>query len=100
MISPFLSVSGGFFQGSSVDGKFTISTVKVMAEGKLMMTEDIQYLLSLTTLYVAPSGLIKGGDLVIKTTTATVEEGGVIDLNEGGEFAFGDGMSSKYLRER
>jgi len=65
--------------------------MNIMADGKLLMTEQIQYKLVLSSLHVAPSGVIKGGDLVIETTSLTVEEGGVIDLNEGGDLAMGDG---------
>lgn len=72
-------------------GKFTISTINVMAEGRLNLNEDIQYLLVLTSLNIAPSGVIQSADLVIQTTSVTIEEGGVLDLNEGGDFKMGDG---------
>jgi hypothetical protein len=55
-----------------------------MAGGVLNMTEDIQYRLILTDLYVAPSGIIDGAELLIQTTNALIEEGGVINLSERG----------------
>lgn len=79
-----------------MDGKFAISTVNIMAEGKLQMTEDIQYQLVLTDLHVAPYGVLNGANLIIKATSVTVEEGGVINLNEGGDFKSGDGYLPNY----
>ena len=59
------------------------------------MTEDIQYRLVLSDLYVAPSGVIDSANLLIQTTDALIEEGGVINLSErGAEMKTGPGLFS------
>ncbi|WAR26300.1 hypothetical protein MAR_012004 [Mya arenaria] len=84
--------------GSSFDARFTISTLNIMADGVLNMTEDIQYHMILSNLNIAPAGRIEGSDLIIETTNVKVEEGGVINLSERGDIKMGDGMWAKYLQ--
>ncbi|KAH3816425.1 hypothetical protein DPMN_117941 [Dreissena polymorpha] len=55
------------------------------------MTEKIKYQLILSSLHVAPSGLVEAGELHIETDEALVEEGGVINLSERAEMKIGDG---------
>lgn len=58
------------------------------------MTEEIKYTLILTDLYVAPSGVIEGAELLVQTSGVLIEEGGVINLSEKGEdLKTGSGMS-------
>ncbi|KAH3880034.1 hypothetical protein DPMN_003946 [Dreissena polymorpha] len=79
------------FQGSTAAGKFSISTVNLLAGGVLEMLGEIRYQLVLSSLTVYPSGTIQAADLLIETKDANIQEGGVINLSERGFKEGGDG---------
>jgi hypothetical protein len=62
-----------------------------MADGVLQVTDDISYQLVIDHLYIAPSGLVEARNLLIQATSATIEEGGVINLNARGYLKAGPG---------
>lgn len=87
------------FQGSKTGGKYSISNINVMAAGALYLTDDIQYHLDTDSLYIAPSGLIKATDLFLETSTAVIEEGGVIDLSETSNMQSGLGKTENVTQK-
>ncbi|KAL4226615.1 hypothetical protein ACF0H5_014598 [Mactra antiquata] len=83
--------STGKTQGKSFQGSYSISTVNILAGGSLQMSDNVTYLLESDNLYIAPYGRIEATELTVTTTSAVIEEGGVIDLNERGYLASGPG---------
>ncbi|XP_053376792.1 adhesin BmaC autotransporter-like [Mercenaria mercenaria] len=83
-------------EGSKTGGKYSISTISIMAGGILKLSDDIQYHLDTDNFYVAPSGLVEAGNLLLETHTVTIEEGGVIDLSERGNMKSGPGYLPNY----